>query len=82
MEALAALSLAANIIQVVGFSHHIFSAIYETYKIRSFSDNAELEQIALDLKAANDSLQQDSCGKGLSKHDQVSRMSYPTYTGT
>lgn len=56
MEGVVALSIIANIFQVADFSYQVFSAALETYKTGVLSDNATLEQIALDLKDANESL--------------------------
>ena len=74
MEGVAALSVAANVIQVVSFTHKVLSAVSETYKTGHLSNNAGLEQIALDLKAANESLQQklnENSGSSLSRDNQV-----------
>ena len=80
MEGVAALSLAANVIQVVSFSHRILSAARETYKNGFLRDNAALEQLAEDLKSANESLQQrlhQSAGSSLSKDDKVGYVRSP-----
>lgn len=75
MEGIFALSLIANVFQVVDFSHQILTAAWETYKTGFLSDNATPDQIALDLKDANDSLQAKltpSAGQAATKDDQVS----------
>jgi hypothetical protein len=65
MEALAALSLAGNIIQFVDFSSKILSATYELYTstTRSLTVNDELELVTLDLKALLGRLRQNPKGQ-------------------
>ncbi|KAK3695911.1 hypothetical protein LTR37_018266 [Vermiconidia calcicola] len=74
MEGLAALSLIANTFQVVDFSYQILKAAWEAYKTGALSSNASQEQIALDLRTANDSLQaklKTNARQNVSKDDQA-----------
>ena len=77
MEAIAAVSIAANVFQVVSFSHQVLSAAWKTYKTGVSSDNDAFERVALDLKAANVVLSQRLGGTRIpftGYDDQVSYM--------
>lgn len=54
MEAIAGLSLAANILQVVDFTTKIFSTANEFRKAGSTVQNHELEVVVRDLTALNE----------------------------
>jgi len=65
MEALAALSLAANVMQVVQFAAQIITTGNEIFQTGSTSHNAEIELVSADLKVLNDNL------KGFARPDSL-----------
>lgn len=56
MESLAALGLAANILQVVDFTANLLSTGKEIYQRGSTVQNSELEVVVKDLTSLNDPL--------------------------
>ena len=72
-EAVAALSIAANVVQFIDFSGKILSEGYRLHKSKrvSSSKNEELENIALDLQKLRDELQsqQEEKGQTLTPND-------------
>lgn len=56
MEAVAGLSIAANVFQVVDFSHKLITAAIEYYKLGLPSSIQALDRVASELKSANGSL--------------------------
>ena len=78
-EAVAALSIAANVVQFIDFSGKILSEGYRLHKSKrvSSSKNEELENIALDLQKLRDELQsqQEEKGQTLTPNDiQLQRL--------
>jgi hypothetical protein len=76
MEAVASLSLAANIFQVVGFASKLWSTGQQTYQAGSTVENAELEVVVKDFQVLNRRLRSWSCPDPeclgpLSEDDQV-----------
>jgi hypothetical protein len=76
MEAIAALSLAANVFQVVDFAHKLLSTGQQIYQAGSTVQNAELEVVVQDFAVLNKRLQKQSRPDPdvlgpLSKDDQV-----------
>lgn len=74
MEGLAALSLIANTFQVIDFSYQILKTAWEAYKTGTLSSNVSQEQVALDLRTANDFLQAKlttNARQTVSKDDQA-----------
>lgn len=76
MEAIAGLSLAANIFQVIDFSHKLITAAVESYKFGAPKNLQTLDQVAVELKGANLSLDETIAvatdGSSASPNDQVS----------
>ena len=60
MEALAALSIVANVFQVIDFSMTILSTAYELRKAGTTRDQSNICMVAYDLKALNSKLKQSS----------------------
>lgn len=63
MEAIAGLSLAANILQVVDFSASLLSSANEIRKNGSTARNSELNSVTVDLRNLNEDMMR-SCGPG------------------
>jgi hypothetical protein len=76
MEAVAGLSLAANILQVVDFAAKLLSTGHQIYEAGSTVQNSELELVISDFTALNDRLRSwtrpDPAASGpLAKDSQV-----------
>jgi hypothetical protein len=61
MEAIAGLSLAANIFQVIDFTANVLLAGHQIHKTGTTTQNAELELVTNDFVELNDRLKSWAC---------------------
>jgi hypothetical protein len=73
MEAIAAFSLACNVIQIVDFGFKLVAAGREIYKTRAVSANAHLEEVASPIKSICDGLSFNSTENQIPPEDQTLR---------